>query len=74
MYEDYDIDRLHIEILKLINEGRDIKKRIKKIPFYRIRERWKLYWEWRNLIKKTKDAGGRLKKVAKSPIQIISRD
>lgn len=74
IYEDYDIDRLQVEMLKLIDEVRDIKKRIKMTPFYRIRDRWKLYKEWKNVTKRTDDIGKRMKKIQRSPIQIVAKE
>ncbi len=71
--ETLDMIQLNTEILKLIDELRDVKKRTKRTPFYHIMTRWKLYKEWSYLNKRADEIRERLNKIEANPIQIVAR-
>lgn len=72
-YGDYSIDRLSVEILRLIDKVRETKVKIRKTPFYRILTLYELYKELKEIDKDTDKIGEMLKKFEREPIKIICR-
>lgn len=56
-------DKINRDILILTDKVRDVKVRIRKTPWYRVIEHYKLSKELKDLEKQTDDIGERLKRI-----------
>lgn len=66
-------DQINLDTLILTDKVRDIKRRIRETPWYRLRTHLRLYKELRNFDKQADEIRERLKRIKENPIQIIRR-